>query len=53
MSESVFGLIKILSGYKENNVFSLFADALTSRINPTSLEPARRSSLSTTLYSLL
>ena len=33
-------------------MFSMFLDALTSRTNPSSLEPAKRSSLSTALYSL-
>jgi hypothetical protein len=49
-SPAVFGLLKILNGYKESHVFSLFVDALNSRTNPSSLEPAKRSSLSTTLY---
>src|SRR3981189_3230796 len=48
--QSVFGLLKILNGYKDSQVFVLFVDALNSRINPSSLEPARRSSLSTNLY---
>lgn len=52
-SQSVFGLLKILNGYKDNQVFVLFVDAINSRINPSSMEPARRSSLSTNLYKFL
>lgn len=51
MSESVLGLVKILNGFKESQVFTLFIDTLTSRTNPGALEPSRRSSLSTSLYS--
>jgi hypothetical protein len=53
VSESVLGLIKILNGFKESQVFALFVDALTSRTNAGTLEASRRSSLSTSLYSLL
>jgi hypothetical protein len=52
MSESVLGLIKILNGFKESQVFALFIDALNSRTNPSALEASRRSSLSTSLYCL-
>lgn len=47
---SVFELLRILNGYKENLIFSQFKDALISRTNPTTLESAKRSSLSTSLY---
>src|SRR5579859_7549993 len=52
-SQFIFGLLKILNGYKDNQVFVLFVDAINSRINPSSMEPARRSSLATNLYTLL
>ena len=47
---SVFDVLKILNGHKDSSVFSSFVYAINSRANPTSVEPANRSSLSTTLY---
>ena len=52
-TESIFGLLQILNGYKDSAIFSMFMDSLASRTNPSSVESAKRSSLSTNLYYLL